>query len=347
MSDLLTLRYRPMIFDDVIGQEDIVAFLKSVASKKQVPQSIILLGPYGTGKTTLSRIFAKALNCLKPVNGSPCYECKHCKDDTIFYREYDTSLVGNVEFMRNFVSELKFSYVPTGYHEVIVFDESHLMSAISQSPLLKVLEDSFDKVRFMFCTTETDGMLKTILSRSLILELQPVSAELIAQRLTYICASEGLAIDSETIEKIAVMSRGHVRDAVKHIDFLRYGGTPDSLPHFDMLIYYDLIAAIKEGEDEFRVVLYKVMDMPMFYIRHTFYEFLESLMHRTVSGSEGLPLSKQEALSLVKTSLEPWVHQALNTSVQTAYAFFYYIYASFAKSQSGKATDWRGALKKK
>ena len=109
---LLTQKYRPRKFQDVIGQDNAISFLKDLLSQKQQPNSMILEGTYGTGKTTLARIYANVLNCLNPKDGEPCGECFVCKDFlndnylNSFYKEFDSSLVGDVNFMREFTENL-------------------------------------------------------------------------------------------------------------------------------------------------------------------------------------------------------------------------------------------------
>jgi len=343
--DLLTNRYRPKTFDDVIGQEAIIRFLRKQVKNRKVPQSQIFLGSYGSGKTTSVRIFSKAVNCLHTTNNSPCYRCKHCSDESIFYHEYDAGMAGNVEFMRDFVSQLNYTYVPDGYYEFVIFDESHLMSRQSQSQLLKVLESSLPKVRFIFCTTETNGMLETIVSRSLVLTFKDVDGDEIKKRLEEISIKEGLPVDSETLDKIIIAAKGHVRDAIKYLDFLSFGGEATDIPNYSFHAYTNLFSTIRGERKDFQDNLKFLMRFPLTFAKIAFYEFVEDLAQNLAFDNQEYILyktfSRAELNAILKTALEGWVAEALSTSPNTVYGLMYYFYGMLAKQQTAQAADWR------
>ena len=216
---MLTQQFRPKTFKDVTGQDLVKKTLLSIVKKPEdAPKVLILQGEYGTGKTSLARIFAKALNCPNVVNGEPCGECEVCRDieNTIYYDEYDSALVGNVETVKS----LRDYFVNNtdDYWKVITIDEFHLVSIQAQSALLKIFEESFSKVFFILCTTNVENILKPLRSRSLELNLTLIPSELIRDNLKEIIKQKNLVVEDNILDLIVVRSRGHLRDAHMLLD---------------------------------------------------------------------------------------------------------------------------------
>lgn len=210
------MKYRPQRFSEVIGQPMAVRLLKAVAKEPDRAQrSIILSGAWGTGKTTLARIFGRALVCHNfHKTGDVCLACAGCREwDSVTsrYIEYDSSMVGNV----NQIREMKpvFELV-TDHYRVIVLDEAHLISRAAQSSMLKVIEEGNPTTFFMMCSTDPALILNTIHSRSLPVEFHKVDAGTIVEHLQKIADSENFKVEKEVLERIAFKSDGHVRDAV-------------------------------------------------------------------------------------------------------------------------------------
>lgn len=192
---MITQQFRPQIFSQVAGHELVTKTLKCVVNNpKLAPKSIILQGEFGTGKTTCARILARALNCKhKTADGDACGQCDVCTGDidkSIYYDEYDSAMVGNVEAIRNLRDTFYFNS-DHGY-KVIVIDECHLMSKQAQSALLKVIEEMKDNVFFIFCTTDIDDVLNTIRSRSLELRFNLVNETAIKKNLIDIMVKKGM-----------------------------------------------------------------------------------------------------------------------------------------------------------
>ena len=207
--------YRPQKFSDIVGNEVNNRLLLEIA-KHGGPSTLILAGSYGCGKTTSARCFARAVNCSK-LGDDLCGECESCRSDvnnnTPFYMELDSSIVGNVDSIRDLYEELTF--VPRGKKRVIVLDECHLISRVGQSALLKVFEDAPPNIYYLLCTTDKDAILPTIVSRSLTLNFSTKSKEEIVNNLFKIAKEQGVQLSEAVASLIALRSKGHMRDAHK------------------------------------------------------------------------------------------------------------------------------------
>lgn len=206
---MLTSELRPVTWGEVVGQKINVQILKAIAKNpEKAPRSIILEGAYGSGKTTLARILARELNGIKDRN----YDLEMAP----FYHEYDSSVVGNVERIR----ELRdtFGVGAMGYYQVIVFDEIHVSSNQAQTALLKVIEDVQEKVFFIFATTHIQKVIPTIRSRSLELVFNPAFYNEIIEHLDRVSEKLGISIPDDVKSAIALRSRGHMRDVNMLLD---------------------------------------------------------------------------------------------------------------------------------
>jgi len=222
---LYTTQYRPVRFSEVVGQDVNIEILRSIVKDPEnSPRSIILQGEFGCGKTTCARILAKALNCKNLKAGyEPCGICNVCIsriDYNPYYQEYDSSDVGSVDAIRGLKEEfLTGSAIATW--KVVVFDEWHLASRQAQSALLKLLEDLPPKIFVLFCTTDVEKVINTIRSRSIELIYGKVRPDVIRENLRRIIKSESLEIEDKILDKIALYSRGHVRDSVMMLDLYK------------------------------------------------------------------------------------------------------------------------------
>ena len=216
---MITKEYRPKMFREVAGQDINKKILQAIVREPaKAPRSLIFQGEYGTGKTTCARIFARALNC-KQNNGEACGRCENCLkdfDESPFYFEYDAGMMGNTEDIKRLRET--FYYGISGGYKVIVLDECHLASRQAQSVLLKVLEESPDRVFFVFCTTNVNMLLPTILSRSQELRFEKVSDVDMRANLERIVEKEKLTPGPDILEIILRKAKGHARNAHMLLD---------------------------------------------------------------------------------------------------------------------------------
>lgn len=206
-----------------LGHELVIKTLKCIVKNpSQSPHSIILQGEFGTGKTTCSRILARALNCRnRKSDGDACGECSVCTcniDESIYYEEYDSAMVGSVDAIRNLRQSFYFNN-DLGW-KIIVFDECHLMSKAAQSALLKVIEEVTDNIIFVFATTDIDKVLPTIRSRSLELRFSLVNEDSIVNNLYGILYKKGLVSAPTRNEETKVLEYKK-EDTVKYENILR------------------------------------------------------------------------------------------------------------------------------
>ena len=183
---MITQEFRPQTFKEVTGQKLPKTVLKAISkSPAASPKTIILEGAFGTGKTTCARIFARALNCKHQTkDGDACGKCEECLSDiskSIYYEEYDSSVVGNITDIKELKETFYFNE-SLGYI-VIVLDEAHLITPQAQSTLLKLFEESPSGIFFVLCTTNSSKILNTIQSRALTLKFDLLSLEDIEENL--------------------------------------------------------------------------------------------------------------------------------------------------------------------
>ena len=221
-------KYRPVSFKDVLGQDGTIQVLKSfVKTGIGFHQSYLFAGPYGSGKTTLGRILARALLCESPIDGSPCDSCQSCveilKGASINFIEVDAATNSGKDQIRKVLEELQYATF-SGKRRIYLFDESHQLSKDALDAMLKPMEDcvsgSEEKVLVcIFCTTEPEKMRSTILSRCAPAFLvRHMSSDLIAERLEVICKAEGLDYDPDVLPLIADITELHIRDALKAVE---------------------------------------------------------------------------------------------------------------------------------
>ena len=182
-------RYRPDTFDKVIGQDHIVRTLKNQIETGQVGHAYIFTGTRGTGKTSVAKIFARAVNCLHPVDGSPCGKCENCielaRSGNFDILEIDAASNNSVDQVRELTEKINFP--PTiGKYKVYIIDEVHMLSKAAFNALLKTLEEPPAHAIFILATTEIHQILPTILSRCLRFDFKLVANSVIAERIRYI-----------------------------------------------------------------------------------------------------------------------------------------------------------------
>ena len=209
-------KYRPQFFSDVIGQENIVNILKTSIAKGKPGHAYLFTGSRGIGKTTLARLFAKAITCNKNTNGEPCGKCEHCllmaDNRSLDIMEIDAASNTGVDNIRELRETIKFPPALAPY-KIYIIDEAHMLSIGAWNALLKTLEEPPAHVIFIFATTNPKKVPDTIISRCQRFDLGRFSVSAIALKLGKIAKEEKIAIDEEALLLIASASEGGMRDA--------------------------------------------------------------------------------------------------------------------------------------
>ena len=221
MYRALYRKWRPQRVEDVVGQRAIVTALKNQITANRVGHAYLFTGVRGTGKTTCAKIFAKAVNCLHPVNGDPCGECEICKGidngSILDVVEMDAASNNGVDDIRDLRDET--AYTPSACkYKVYIIDEVHMLSTAAFNALLKTLEEPPAHVIFILATTEIQKVPATILSRCQRYDFTRIGPEDIARRVEYIAGEEKLELSPDGAELIARLADGALRDALSILD---------------------------------------------------------------------------------------------------------------------------------
>lgn len=218
---VLYRKYRPETFDDVIGQENVTAALKNQIIKNRVGHAYLFTGSRGTGKTTCAKIFARAVNCLSPVNGSPCGKCDVCRElknaGSVDIIEMDAASNNGVDEIREIREKVK--YAPAvAKRKVYIIDEAHMLTAGAFNALLKTLEEPPEHVLFILATTEAHKLPATILSRCMRFDFRLIPTGKIYDLIKKVYDSEGVKYEDAAIKLIAKAGEGSARDALSVAD---------------------------------------------------------------------------------------------------------------------------------
>ncbi|MBG0778688.1 MAG: DNA polymerase III subunit gamma/tau [Desulfotignum balticum] len=235
---VLALKYRPQTFDDVVGQSHVTTTLVNAILQDRVAHAMLFTGPRGTGKTTIARILAKAMNCTTGPTPTPCNQCKscteiiagHCAD--VF--EIDGASNNSVDQIRDLRENV--TYLPAAAaYKIYIIDEVHMLSTAAFNALLKTLEEPPGHVLFIFATTEVHKIPATILSRCQRHDLGRIALEAICELLKKICRKEGFGVQDQGLELIALEADGSVRDALSLLDRI-LSATPEKTISYEMVV---------------------------------------------------------------------------------------------------------------
>lgn len=223
--EVLARKWRPQQFADVLGQEHVTRTLANAIESKRVAHAYLFVGPRGIGKTTLSRIFAKALNCSAGPDATPhpCDKCDNCREimagSSLDVIEMDAASNTGVDYVRDLRQAVQFAPASSRY-KIFIIDEVHMLSTGAFNALLKTLEEPPPHVKFIFATTEFDKLPSTIVSRCQRFDLRRISTSLIVENLRKICASEGVKASDDALLAVARGAEGGMRDALSALDQL-------------------------------------------------------------------------------------------------------------------------------
>lgn len=223
MYQALYRKYRPKDFNSVVGQDSIIKTLKNSIINHNFSHAYMFFGPRGTGKTTISKIFARNINCLESIDGIACQKCDHCRvsfsKDCVDIIEIDAASNNGVDEIRDLKN--KITLVPSELkYKVYIIDEVHMLSIGAFNALLKTLEEPPEHAIFILATTDPQKVPETIISRCQCFSFKRISDEVIKNRLKFVCDEEQIDIEEPVLKNIAMLSDGGLRDALGSLDKL-------------------------------------------------------------------------------------------------------------------------------
>ena len=319
-------KWRPMRFEDVVGQSQVSDTLKGAIAAGRIGHAYLFCGTRGTGKTTIAKILAKAVNCESPVDGNPCGTCAMCQSigagTSMNVIEIDAASNNGVDNIREIVEEVRYS--PTeGRYKVYIIDEVHMLSTGAFNALLKTLEEPPAYVIFILATTEAHKLPVTILSRCQRYDFSRITVDEITERLTDLVGREGVEAEEKALRYVAKAADGAMRDALSLLDrciafypgeLLTYDNVLEVLGTVDTEVFGRLLRGIRTGDvaTAMRILDDTVMrgrDLAQFVIDFTWY-LRNLLLAKSVETPE-------EFLDISSDRMEGFLAEAAETQAET------------------------------
>lgn len=310
-------KWRPDVFEEVKGQEHIVTTLRNQLTHDRIGHAYLFCGTRGTGKTTVAKLFAKAVNCEHPVDGSPCGTCESCRSiaegSSMNVIEIDAASNNGVDNIREIRDEVQYSPAD-GRYKVYIIDEVHMLSIGAFNALLKTLEEPPSYVIFILATTEAYKIPITILSRCQRYDFRRISVETIADRLWDLMEREGQQAERKAIDYIAKAADGSMRDALSLLDqcisfylgeALTYEKCLDVLGAVDTEVFVKLLTAVEEKEvtravDIIDEIIWQGRELGQFITDFTWFMRNLLLIKSSKNGAERLDFSKENLEAMKK-----------------------------------------------
>lgn len=303
-------KWRPATFDEVKGQDHIVTTLKNQIKNDRIGHAYLFCGTRGTGKTSVAKIFAKAVNCANPVDGNPCGECEVCRavaaGASMNVIEIDAASNNGVDNIREIKEEV--AYPPTqGKFKVYIIDEVHMLSIGAFNALLKTLEEPPAYVIFILATTEAHKIPITILSRCQRYDFKRISIDTISLRLSELMNAEGITADERALRYVAKAADGSMRDALSLLDQclafymgqeLKYENVLDVLGAVDTEVFSDFFRGVIEGDaigliHKLEQIIIDGRDLSQFVNDFTWYLRNLMLLQSAADASDVLEMSEE------------------------------------------------------
>ncbi len=248
-------KYRTKTFDEIVGQTHIVRSLKNQIKSDAISHAYLFCGTRGTGKTSIARIFARAINCEHPVDGSPCGKCHTCQvlssPNSMDIIEIDAASNNRVDEIRDINDKVKYPPVD-GKYKVYIIDEVHMLTDSAFNALLKTLEEPPKHVVFILATTDVQKLPATILSRLMRFDFKLISKDDLVKHLEHVFTDSGVKYEKEALDMIATLGEGSVRDTLSIADMciaytdgnVTYSSVVEALGTIDKSSLYDISANI-------------------------------------------------------------------------------------------------------